>query len=151
MGLFYERSLWLVFGYDWRVPSPIRYRNRDCSRGTDTACAETVWRTRDDYLRDRLQFFGFCPLTALGAVVTPALQGLMSQRAGDDQQGELQGVISSAKSVAMIFSPLAMTQIFWIYTDSPGLYFPGAAFALSGSIMIVCLIVFLGGRRATAT
>ncbi len=93
----------------------------------------------------------FIPLTALGAVVTPALQGLMSQRAGDDQQGELQGVISSAKSVAMIFSPLAMTQIFWIYTDSPGLYFPGAAFALSGSIMIVCLIVFLGGRRATAT
>ena len=92
----------------------------------------------------------FIPLTALGAVVTPALQGLMSQRAGDDQQGELQGVISSAKSIAMIFSPLVMTQLFWAYTNDAGLYFPGAAFALSAAIMILCMAVFLGRKRAVA-
>ncbi|WP_375279917.1 TCR/Tet family MFS transporter [Pseudooctadecabacter sp.] len=86
----------------------------------------------------------FIPITALGAVVTPALQGLMSQRAGDDQQGELQGVIASAKSIAMIFSPLVMTQLFWMFTNDTGLYFPGAAFALSAAIMIVCMITFLG-------
>lgn len=90
----------------------------------------------------------FIPVTALGAVVTPALQGLMSQRAGDDQQGELQGVIASAKSIAMIFSPLVMTQLFWMFTNDTGLYFPGAAFALSAAIMIVCMITFLGRPRA---
>lgn len=92
----------------------------------------------------------FIPLTALGAVVTPALQGLMSQRAGDDQQGELQGVISSAKSIAMIFSPLVMTQLFWAYTNDVGSYFPGAAFALSAGVMIACMMVFLGRPRQTA-
>lgn len=92
----------------------------------------------------------FTPLTALGAVVTPALQGLMSQRAGDDQQGELQGVIASAKSVAMIFSPLVMTQLFWAYTNDVGLYFPGAAFALSAGLMILCMMTFLGRKRNVA-
>lgn len=92
----------------------------------------------------------FIPLTALGAVVTPALQGLMSQRAGDDQQGELQGVIASAKSMAMIFSPLVMTQLFWVYTNDAGAYFPGAAFALSAAIMILCMVVFLNRKRRVA-
>lgn len=89
----------------------------------------------------------FTPVTALGAVVTPALQGLMSRAAGNDQQGQLQGVIASAKSLAMIFAPLVMTQIFWIYTDDNGLYLPGAAFALSAGLMIVCLGVFMTWRR----
>ncbi|MBU2994524.1 TCR/Tet family MFS transporter [Octadecabacter sp. 1_MG-2023] len=89
----------------------------------------------------------FIPLTSLGAVVNPAVQGLMSKRAGDDQQGELQGVISSARSMAMIFSPLVMTQLFWAFTNETGAYFPGAAFALSAAIMIACLIVFLGRKR----
>jgi len=89
----------------------------------------------------------FIPLTALGAVVTPAHQGLMSQGAGDDQQGELQGAIASAKSMAMIFSPLVMTQIFYAFTTDTGPYFPVAAFALSALIMHACMIVFLGLPR----
>lgn len=92
----------------------------------------------------------FIPLTALGAVVTPALQGTMSRIAGDDQQGELQGMITSAKSMAMIFSPLVMTQLFYIFTTESGLYFPGAPFALSGLIMVLCMAVFLGRRRVPA-
>jgi len=89
----------------------------------------------------------FIPLTSLGAVVNPALQGLMSQRAANDQQGELQGVITSAKSMAMILSPVAMTQIFWAFTTETGPYFPGAAFALSAFLMVACLAVFLTRPR----
>lgn len=90
----------------------------------------------------------FIPLTALGAVVTPALQGLLSQKVGDDAQGELQGVIASAKSIAMIFSPLAMTQLFWAFTTDTGPYFPSAAFALSATLMVLCMVVFLGRNRS---
>lgn len=92
----------------------------------------------------------FIPVTALGAVVTPALQGRMSRIAADDQQGELQGVIASAKSMAAIFSPLVMTQIFWAFTTEAGPWFPGAPFALSASIMVACMIVFLGAGRLRA-
>ncbi len=88
----------------------------------------------------------FTPITALGAVVTPALQGRMSRIARDDQQGELQGVISSARSVAQIFSPLIMTQIFWASTSGAGVNLPGAPFLLSAGIMILCMIVFVGAK-----
>ncbi len=93
----------------------------------------------------------FIPLTALGAVVTPALQGRMSRIAGDDQQGELQGVIASARSMAAIVSPLVMTQMFWAFTAPAGLWLPGAPFALSAALMVACLALFLGAsRRVTA-
>lgn len=89
----------------------------------------------------------FIPVTAVGAVVTPALQGKMSRIARDDQQGELQGVIASARSLAQIFSPLAMTQIFFVFTTGSGIYLPGAPFLLSAALMILCMAVFLGVRR----
>lgn len=92
----------------------------------------------------------FVPLTALGAVVTPALQGRMSRIAGDDQQGELQGVISSTRSVAAIASPLVMTQVFFLATAGGGLYLPGAPFVLSACIMVLCLAVYLARSREVA-
>ena len=90
----------------------------------------------------------FIPITSLGAVVSPALQGLMSQQAGDDQQGELQGVITSAKSMAMIISPLVMTQIFWAFTTETGPYFPAAPFILSALLIIGCFATFTSRPRA---
>ncbi len=84
------------------------------------------------------------PLTALGAVVTPALQAMMSRIADDNQQGELQGVISSSRAVALIVSPLILTQIFAYFTvEGTPIYLPGAAFLLSMALMGLCLVVFL--------
>lgn len=85
----------------------------------------------------------FTPLTALGAVVTPALQGRMSRLADDNQQGELQGVISSARAVAAMASPLIMTQIFWLATSNPATSLPGAPFLLSATLMLICISVFV--------
>ena len=93
----------------------------------------------------------FIPLTSLGAVVTPALQGRMSRIADDNQQGELQGVIASAKSLAQILSPLVMTQLFWAATDRGAVDLPGAPFLLSAALMLVCLTVFLAPRRGAKT
>ncbi|MEM8629967.1 MAG: TCR/Tet family MFS transporter [Pseudomonadota bacterium] len=91
------------------------------------------------------------PLTALGAVVTPALQGIMSKRVPDDSQGELQGVISSTRSVAVIFSPLAMTEVFDTFTAAGApVYQPGAAFFVSMGLMFVCGIFLALGRRPAA-
>ncbi len=86
------------------------------------------------------------PLTALGAVVTPSLQGMMSQRVPDDSQGELQGVLSSAAAISMVISPLLMTQIFaWFTSDNSSVFLPGAPFLLSMTLMIACMAVFVTG------
>lgn len=89
------------------------------------------------------------PISALGAVVTPALQGIMSRAVADDAQGELQGVLASVNAVSMIFSPLLMTQVFAAFTapDAP-VWFPGAPFLLSMGLMLVCLAIHLARPRA---
>ncbi|ARE38862.1 Tetracycline efflux protein TetA [Rhodovulum sp. P5] len=92
------------------------------------------------------------PLIALGAVVTPALLGIMSKAAGDDQQGELQGLISSIRSISMVVSPLVMTQLFAAFTrDGAPLILPGAPFLLAAATMIVCGVVFAARPRAGTT
>ncbi len=92
------------------------------------------------------------PLTALGAVVTPALQGMMSRAAPDDRQGEVQGVIAATGAMAMIVSPVLMTRVFAAFADpSAPLFLPGAPFLVSMALMVVCATVYLWpGRPGTA-
>lgn len=87
------------------------------------------------------------PLAALAGVITPALQGIMSQAVGDDQQGELQGVLSSITALSMILSPLLMTSVFAAFTGaSAPIYQPGAPFVVSAILMVVGLLVFSRAR-----
>lgn len=87
------------------------------------------------------------PIAALGAVVTPALQGLMSRAVPDDQQGELQGVLNSVNALAMIASPLMMTGVFARFTsqDAP-IYLPGAPFLLSMLLLAAGITIFVRAR-----
>ncbi|WP_333715030.1 TCR/Tet family MFS transporter [Yoonia sp.] len=88
------------------------------------------------------------PLTALGSIAGPALQGIMSRTAADNQQGELQGTVSSINAVATILAPLMVTQTFWYFTDGGGpLYAPGAPFLLSALLTVFCIAVFVQTPR----
>lgn len=89
------------------------------------------------------------PLAALAAVITPALQGIMSKAVGADGQGELQGVLTSLSALAMILSPMIMTGTFAAFTkaDAP-VYLPGAPFLLSAALIGLALLVFLRSTPA---
>jgi DHA1 family tetracycline resistance protein-like MFS transporter len=88
------------------------------------------------------------PLAALGAVITPALQGIMSKAVGVKRQGELQGALTSVGAIAMIVSPMVMTGVFAQYTRAEAdVFFPGAPFLLSLALIVVALVVFLIPRR----
>ncbi|MGR3760334.1 TCR/Tet family MFS transporter [Roseobacteraceae bacterium NS-SX3] len=91
------------------------------------------------------------PITALGAVVQPALQALMSRATADNQQGALQGVMAATHALAMIVSPLAMTAVFSHFTrDGAPVYLPGAPFLLALALMMAGGIIFLRSRPAAA-
>jgi DHA1 family tetracycline resistance protein-like MFS transporter len=84
------------------------------------------------------------PFSALGAVGMPALQGMLSRRTPDNAQGELQGVMASLTALALIVSPLAMTQTFALFTrPDAALYAPGAPFLLAAALMACAIIVLL--------
>ncbi len=88
------------------------------------------------------------PLTALGSIAGPALQGIMSRTAADDQQGELQGTVTSINAVATIVAPLLVTQTFWYFTAAENtIYLPGAPFLLSAVLTIGCIVVFVQTPR----
>jgi DHA1 family tetracycline resistance protein-like MFS transporter len=91
------------------------------------------------------------PLAALAAVITPALQGIMSRTVEPDAQGELQGALVSISAVAMIVSPMVMTGTFAAFTSAGApLYLPGAPFVLSAALIGLGLTVFLKGSAQPA-
>jgi MFS transporter, DHA1 family, tetracycline resistance protein len=89
------------------------------------------------------------PIAALGAVVQPALQGLMSRAVADNQQGELQGVMTAAHALSMVISPLMMTATFAVFSDRDTVYYlPGAPFLLALVLMVIGTVVFLRSRSS---
>jgi len=96
--------------------------------------------------------YALIPLTALGAVVSPALSALMSNRTPDDAQGELQGIRTSVAGITMIVSPVLMTQLFGYFTGAMApFYFPGAPFLAAALLMALALIPFSIGLTRQAT
>jgi len=89
------------------------------------------------------------PVTALGGVVTPALQAIASRAAPANAQGELLGVFSSLNAIAMITAPLIMTTTFATFTGPAApIFAPGAPFLLSALLMLACVALHaLGPRR----
>lgn len=92
------------------------------------------------------------PLAAFAGVIPPALQGIMSARVADNEQGELQGALSAVSSLAMMLSPLMMTATFARFTgaDAP-LYAPGAPFVLAMGLSLLALVIFLRAGPQNAT
>ncbi|NOX72758.1 MAG: TCR/Tet family MFS transporter [Alphaproteobacteria bacterium] len=94
------------------------------------------------------QIFVLAPLTSLGVIAGPALQGIMSRTARDDQQGELQGILTSISALSVIISPLMMTNVFAYFTrEGTPFYLPGAPFILSMGLVLLALLVFSGRKR----
>ncbi|WP_170769893.1 TCR/Tet family MFS transporter [Ruegeria lacuscaerulensis] len=83
------------------------------------------------------------PITAIGAIVTPALQAMTSRATPDSQQGELQGVLTSLHAMSMVISPLVMTSVFAQFARPDAvLYLPGAPFLLAMLLMVVGFVLF---------
>ncbi|MFN3972135.1 MAG: TCR/Tet family MFS transporter [Gemmobacter sp.] len=89
------------------------------------------------------------PVTALGGVVTPALQAILSRQTPENAQGELQGVLASLNAIAMIASPLIMTQTFAAFTRAGApIFAPGAPFLLAALLIVAAIATHVAGSRA---
>jgi MFS transporter, DHA1 family, tetracycline resistance protein len=88
---------------------------------------------------------------ALGGIAGPALQGIISEQVPPNEQGELQGALTSLVSLTSIAGPLIMNGMFAYFTiQGNGVYFPGAPFAAGAVFMIVSIFFArnpLSGRK----
>jgi DHA1 family tetracycline resistance protein-like MFS transporter len=86
--------------------------------------------------------FAFMIPYALGGIAGPALQGLMSNQVPANEQGELQGGLTSLMSLSSIFGPWIMTTLFYYFTNFKNhLYLPGAPFILGAILMLLAALL----------
>ncbi len=95
--------------------------------------------------------FALIPISSLGMIAQPALQGIMSKAVTDDAQGELQGVLTGVGAIASIIGPLIMTGAFGYFTRaSTAIYAPSAPFYLAAVLDCIALMIFIAAwRRVT--
>jgi DHA1 family tetracycline resistance protein-like MFS transporter len=73
----------------------------------------------------------------LGGIAGPALQSIISGHVPPNEQGELQGALTSLMSATSIIGPPLMTNLFAYFTHKEApVYFPGAAFFLGAVLMM---------------
>lgn len=73
----------------------------------------------------------------LGGICGPALQSVITQNIPSNQQGELQGALTSLISATSIVGPPLMTNLFYYFTHkSAPFQFPGAPFFLGFILML---------------
>jgi DHA1 family tetracycline resistance protein-like MFS transporter len=80
--------------------------------------------------------YAFMVPFGLGGLAGPALQSLITQQVGANEQGELQGGLTSLQSITTILGPLFASNLFAYFTTSEH-NFPGAAFFAAGIVGFV--------------
>jgi DHA1 family tetracycline resistance protein-like MFS transporter len=81
---------------------------------------------------------------AISGLAAPAINGVLSRQVPDNAQGELQGAVNAANSLATIIGPLAATQIFafFTYPDGAASNFPGAPFVFAALLTLAAVGLF---------
>lgn len=86
--------------------------------------------------------YAFLVPYCLGGIAGPALQAILAGHVPPNEQGELQGALTSLMSLTSIFGPLIMNNLFYYFTKSTApVYFPGASFLLGGIFMLGSAVI----------
>src|SRR5574343_156929 len=81
--------------------------------------------------------FAILVLYGFGGIAGPALQSVISSQVEKNEQGELQGTLTSLMSLTSMIGPPLMTNIFFYFTHNEAPFkFPGAPFFL-GFVLII--------------
>jgi MFS transporter, DHA1 family, tetracycline resistance protein len=86
--------------------------------------------------------FAFMIPYCMGGIAGPALQAVISSQVASNEQGILQGALTSLMSATSIIGPPMMTNLFSYFTKpSAPVHFPGAPFLLGATLMLASTII----------
>ena len=92
--------------------------------------------------------FAVTGIYCLGGLAGPALQASISGQVPANEQGELQGALTSLISATGIVGPLLMTNLFaWFTRPQAPMYFPGMPFLVGAGLTLLALLVAAGPLR----
>jgi DHA1 family tetracycline resistance protein-like MFS transporter len=88
------------------------------------------------------QMFIYMIPFAMGGIAGPSLQGIISGQVPSNEQGELQGALTSLISLTSIIGPLLMTNLFSHFTaPESSVQFPGAPFLLGAALSLLSMLL----------
>nr|WP_295775329.1 TCR/Tet family MFS transporter [Rhodoferax sp.] len=79
--------------------------------GVASACIALIVMA---FATESWMIFAIMPVFALGGIGAPALQALSSRQVNESRQGQFQGVLASAVSLASIICPLAFSSFYFV-------------------------------------
>jgi DHA1 family tetracycline resistance protein-like MFS transporter len=86
--------------------------------------------------------FAFLVPYCLGGLAGPALQAILAGHIPPNEQGALQGALTSLMSLTTVIGPLVMTGLFKYFTsDKAPIRFPGIPFLLGAVLMLISTII----------
>ncbi|HTJ53126.1 MAG TPA: TCR/Tet family MFS transporter [Cyclobacteriaceae bacterium] len=86
--------------------------------------------------------YAFLVPYALGGISGPSMQGIMSSQVPSNEQGELQGALTSLISLTSVIGPPLMTNLFAYFTTSQApVYFPGAPFLMGAVLTVISAVM----------
>ncbi|HYK44545.1 MAG TPA: TCR/Tet family MFS transporter, partial [Parafilimonas sp.] len=86
--------------------------------------------------------FAFLVPYCMGGICGPSLQSVISGHVPVNQQGELQGALTSLMSLTTIIGPPLMSLSFsYFTTDKAPFYFPGMQFLIGAACMLLSVII----------
>ena len=94
--------------------------------------------------------FAFTIIYCLGGISGPALQGIISAHIPPNEQGELQGALTSLMSASAIIGPLMMTNLFAYFTKPGHPYLPGIPFLLGALLLVFSAIIAYNSMKKDA-
>lgn len=84
--------------------------------------------------------FAVMPIFVLGGIGVPSLQSLATRMVDDDRQGQFQGVLASAISLASIIAPLAFSSFYFVVQKQ----WPGAIWLSAIAVYLLAVPLVLG-------
>ncbi len=86
--------------------------------------------------------YAFTAVYCMGGIAMPAIQGIISTHVPANEQGELQGALTSLMSATSIIGPLIMTNVFAYFTAAQApIHFAGAPFIVSAILTFFSTIL----------
>lgn len=114
--------------------------------GITAACVALVIMA---FVQHAWMVFAVMPIMALAGIGTPALQSLSTRLVDDDRQGQFQGVLASAMSLASVVGPLVFSSLYFVTRSQwPGAIWLSAVGINAVAVPLVCRLRFTAPPKA---
>src|SRR5881227_3211336 len=98
--------------------------------------------------RNGAMYMASIPVISMWNISFPAAQGIMTHHVSEQEQGELQGAISSLRSIAFVIGPFLFSWTFGWFID-PRHYFhvPAAGYYLAAALLFTAMLMATGIKQ----